>query len=218
MKILLLEDDMILSELVEEFLTERGDEVHKAYDGHEALELIEKETFDLMLLDVGVPYLDGFEFLEYIRDVSIQTPVLFITSLSGAKDVEKAFSLGCDDYLKKPFDLKELEVRIAHVKRIYGLDRKEVDLGEGYHYDYGEKAIVHADTKTPLAQKEAKILEYMIQHKNRVISLEELTANIWQFEEAPSYATIRTYIKNLRKLLPQEKIVTLKGVGYKLAI
>ncbi|HHD83295.1 MAG TPA: response regulator transcription factor [Campylobacteraceae bacterium] len=218
MKVLLLEDDMILSELVEEFLEEEGYQVSKAYDGEEALQLIEKEHFDLMLLDVGVPCLDGFAFLEYLRDMEIQTPVIFITSLSSARDVEKAFSLGCDDYLKKPFELKELKVRIEHVKRIYGLNRTLDDLGEGYRYDYADKAILHDETKTAIAQKEAKILEYMIRHKNRVISIEEITANIWQFEEAPSYATIRTYIKNLRKHLPHERIVTLKGIGYKLEI
>ena len=217
MKILLLEDDIILNELVEEFLLSLGHTVQCEYDGMEALETLFETNFDLLLLDVGTPSLSGFELLQELRERKNNTPTIFITSLSDIKSLEKGFSLGCDDYIKKPFDLKELEIRLNHIKVIKQIDMQEiVSINNLYQYDFALQSVIKKDRTISLSQKESKILEYFIKNKNRTISFEELNANIWQYDTTPSNATIRTYIKNLRKILDEHSITTIKGLGYKL--
>ena len=218
MKILLLEDDVILNELISEYLEEKGFEVIVAFDGYEALDLIKEHSIDILLLDVGVPKLSGFELLEYLKDIGINTPTIYITSLSSAKDLEKAFHIGCDDYIKKPFELKELEVRIQYLIKTHKLNLEEFQFQNGALYNFESKSITIDGNNYTLSQKEAQILEYFIQNSNRVISLDELVANIWEFDTAPTYATIRTYIKNLRKILGKDLLTTLKGVGYKFTV
>ena len=218
MNILLLEDDVILNELIEEYLIELGFNVVVAFDGYEALDLIKEHSFDMLLLDVGVPNLNGFELLEYLKSIDMNIPVIYITSLNSAKDIEKAFNIGCDDYIKKPFELKELEVRINHLIKNRNLDIKEFTFKNGAIYNFDLKLIKKDDKSYNLSQKEAQILEYFIQNRNRVISLDEIVSNIWDIENAPTYATIRTYVKNLRKILGKDLITTLKGVGYKFTV
>ncbi len=218
MKILLLEDDIILSELITEFLEELGYEVVVGFEGYEALDLIKEHSIDILLLDVGVPNLNGFELLEYLKDIGINTPTIFITSLNSAKDLEKAFNIGCDDYIKKPFELKELEVRLNHLIKARNLNIQEFRFKNGSIYNFNLKSINSEEKIYNLSQKETQILEYFIQNRNRVISLDELVSNIWEFDTAPTYATIRTYIKNLRKILGKDLLTTLKGIGYKFEI
>ncbi len=215
MKILLLEDDAILAELISEYLQKLGHEVESFYDGESALKNIEKSSYDLLLLDLGVPYMDGFELLSYLKESRITTPSIFITSLSGAKDFEKAYKIGCDDYIKKPFDLKELEVRIKKLSKEHNLVLNDTVVTDGLFYDEESKVLYSDKTREQLPKKEALVLEYLLKHRGRVISIKELAANIWSYEETPSSSTVRTYIKNLRKLLPEGAITTLKGIGYK---
>ena len=216
MRILLLEDDVILNELIEEFLVSLGYEVSSFYDGQEALDTIYDESFDLLLLDVGVPSLDGFAVLKHIREAKIDTSAIFITSLNTTDDLEKGFDIGCDDYIKKPFELKELEIRIKHIKKIKHIDSSDVvNLCVNIQYDFLNHKIIKENQSFVLSNKEAKILEYFIKHKNRIISIEELVSNIWTYDETPSNATIRTYIKNLRKTVGDEIIQTIKGIGYR---
>jgi DNA-binding response OmpR family regulator len=216
MKILLLEDDVILNELIEEFLISLGYEVVSFYDGVEALDAIYDGKFDLLLLDVGVPSLNGFEVLQNIKESKIDTPAIFITSLNTKDDLQKGFDIGCDDYIKKPFELKELEIRINHIKKIKHIESSDiVDITAKIQYNFANHSVVKDEKNLDLSKKEAQILEYFINNKNRIISIEELISNIWEYDATPSNATIRTYIKNLRKILDNESIVTIKGIGYR---
>ncbi len=108
MKILLLEDDLILNEIIEEYLIFQTHEVITTFSGNEAQNYLYSQTFDLLILDVNVPFLNGFELLKELREQNIKTPTIFITSLNMIEDIQKGFDSGCDDYLKKPFVLKEL--------------------------------------------------------------------------------------------------------------
>jgi len=216
MKILLLEDDVILNELIEEFLLSLGFEVISFYDGLEAFDTIYDEKFDLLLLDVGVPSLNGFALLRSIKEAKIDTPAIFITSLNTIDDLQKGFDVGCDDYIKKPFELKELEIRINHLKKIKHIDSFDtIKITQNIQYDFLNHKIIDQDTNIILSNKEAKIFEYFIKNKNRIISIEELVSNIWEYDTIPTNATIRTYIKNLRKIVGEEMIVTVKGIGYR---
>ena len=124
MKIMLLEDDVILQEIIEEYLVEQGYEVESYFDGEKALDAIGTNAYDMLLLDVNVPNIDGFEILSYLREIGNTTPAIYITSLAGINDLKKGFDLGADDYLRKPFELEELNARIAHIVRLYRLQNR----------------------------------------------------------------------------------------------
>ncbi len=215
MKILLLEDDLILNEILEEFLISLGYKVTSAYDGAKASEIIYDENFDLLILDVNVPNISGFEFLKELRENNITTAAIFITSLNSIDDVEEGFKVGADDYLKKPFELRELELRINNIKRLLHLEDQEIIIDENIKFNTKLNYINCDGIKTKLPLKEAQILRYLLKNTNRYISQDELTSNIWSYETYPTSSTIRTYIKNIRKIIGDEYIETLKGVGYK---
>ena len=121
MKILLLEDDVILQEIIEEFLVEKGYQVESFFDGEKALDAIGIGHYDMLLLDVNVPSIDGFEILAYLREIGNTTPAIYITSLAGIADLKKGFDLGADDYLTKPFQMEELVARLkALIRRSAG--------------------------------------------------------------------------------------------------
>ena len=213
-KILLLEDDTILQEIIDEFLQERGYEVDCFENGQDALDAIEKTKYDMLLLDVNVPEIDGFEIVEYLRDIKNTTPVIFITSLTSVKYLQKAFDIGANDYLKKPFDLDELDIRIKH--HLSSLKSKDsIEIGKFTFYPK-QNLINNGKEDIALKQKETLILLYFLENKNSIISTDELIENVWQSSSVPSNATIRTYIKNLRKILGNDAITNVKGLGYRL--
>ena len=118
MKILFLEDDILLNEIIQEHLENKGYSVKSIFTGYEAEELIYSEKFDLFLFDVNVPGITGFELLRSARQNDIKTPTIFLTSLNMVDDIEKGFVSGCDDYVKKPIELKELDIKINNIKRL----------------------------------------------------------------------------------------------------
>jgi len=215
MNILLLEDDIILHELIQEYLIEENYNITSAYEGYEAEELIYEENFDLLLFDINVPNVTGFNLLERIRKHNIKTPLIFISSRNTENDLETAFSLGCQDYLKKPFHLSELKLRIENIKKLtYIEDTQTIKINDTISYNYETKIIENKDTKFNLSNKESKVLEYFIKNKNKTLSIDEITINNWTYDEMPAPTTIRTHIKNLRKKLNEDIITTLKGIGY----
>ncbi len=215
-KILLLEDDVILQEIIEEFLQENKHEVVSFYDGEKALDAIGEERFDLLLLDVNVPSIDGFEILAYLRDIGNTTPAIYITSLAGIEDLKKGFALGADDYLKKPFDLEELQVRIEHIAKANYL-QEEIEI-EGMKFIPKAHQLIVGDRTIEMRQKEAQVLEYFIRNQGKIVSCDEIIENIWEDENVPTHATIRTYIKNLRRMFDKACFENIKGEGYRFNI
>lgn len=213
MRVLLLEDDAVLLEIMEEFLLDSGYDVTAVTNGNKAEELIADNPFDLLLLDINVPGKNG---MALFRDIYRKIPTIFITSIQSAAEVKKAFSLGADDYLKKPFDLEELEARIEHIKRIHGLDpARDMKVGSEARFDLGSLKLEAGTRSFQLKRKEADILTFFVRNSGRVISSSELIDNVWAYDDVPTDATIRTYIKNLRQMLGKEAITTVKGVGYR---
>jgi len=217
MKILLLEDDVILQEIMEEYLVEKGYSVESFFDGEKALDAIGEGSYDLLLLDVNVPNIDGFEILAYLRDIGNTTPTIYITSLAGIEDLKKGFALGADDYLKKPFDLEELDARISHIMKLYRL-QDEIEF-DGMKFIPKAHQIIIDGTAHEMRQKEAQVLEYFIKNSGKIISSDEIIENVWDDEHIPTPATIRTYIKNLRKLFGEKEYFdNIKGEGYRFNI
>lgn len=217
MKIFLLEDDEILNEVICAFLQEQSYEVCSSFDGEEAQDVLYEKKFDLLLLDVNVPSVRGFELLKSLRQHGIRTPAIFITSFDAMADLKKGFESGCDDYIKKPFEFDELNLRIENIKRLYKLDKKQLaTISKGITYDFDSSCIRVGEDEHQLTKKELEVFEYMLKNRNRTISFDELCLNLWEYENRPSDATIRTYIKNLRKIIGDSAISTIKGVGYRL--
>ncbi|QKF76215.1 response regulator transcription factor [Arcobacter defluvii] len=216
MKILLLEDDLILNEIIEEYLISQNNEVISTFDGNEAEDYLYSQTFDLLLLDVNVPELNGFELLRNLRAQNIKTPAIFITSLNMADDMQKGFDSGCDDYIKKPFELKELDIRINNIKRLFNITPTNIIILEkDLLLDTQNLYILKEDKKIHIAKKESEVLQYLINNSRKTVSIEELSLNLWAYEENPNASTVRTYIKNLRKILGEEQILNIRGVGYR---
>ena len=213
MKILLLEDDVILQEIIEEFLLESGYDVESFFDGEKALDAIGSKSYDMLLLDVNVPNINGFEILSYLRDIGNTTPAIYITSLSGIDDLKKGFDLGADDYLKKPFDLEELKVRIERIVKVHCL-QEEIHF-DGITFIPKAHQIIFDDNTVDIRQKEAQVLEYFVRNNGKIISCDEIIENVWDDDSIPTHATIRTYIKNLRKMFEKEYFDNIKGEGYR---
>jgi DNA-binding response OmpR family regulator len=212
--ILLLEDDLILQEIIEEYLLEQGYVVDSFLDGSSALDAVMTRYYEILLLDVNVPEVDGFELLAYLREIKNSTPVIFITSLSGINNLQKGFELGANDYLKKPFELAELHIRIEH--QLQAFKHGKVQKVGVFDFDPQNHTLIKGEETIVLKQKEVQILLYFLRKKGMIISLDELIENVWLSDKSPTYATIRTYIKNLRKTLGFDAIENIKGSGYRL--
>lgn len=215
MKILLLEDDAILGDLIYHSLLEKEYEVVHAEDGEEALAFLENDKFDLLVLDINVPGISGLELLKNIREYSITTPAIMITAYQDTAHLKQGFDYGCDDYIKKPFDLEELHQRIKNLAKRYSIeDERVLHLSSNLRLFKDKNIIVKNDKNYEISKKENMILVYLFTHRNRTISFDELIQNIWHYDEIPSETTIRVYIKNLRNIIGKERIKTIRGFGY----
>lgn len=217
MKVLLLEDDTALSDILNDYLVDKGYDVTLCSEGETALEHLIDDIYDFAILDVNTPTISGLDVLKQLRDdYKSQTPIIMITAYQDSKHLKSAFELGSDDYIKKPFDLVELEQRINRLCRYFSLGTtNEIKIDDNISFIPQESLVFKNEKKIHLAQKERDILKYFVSHTNRVISSDELLQNIWQYDEQPTDATIRVYIKNLREILGKERIETIRGIGYK---
>jgi DNA-binding response OmpR family regulator len=215
MKILLLEDDAILGDLIYNSLIDNNYETTLVEDGDEALDLVVDEKFDLFIFDVNVPGISGLELLKSIRGYNITTPVIMITAYQDTTHLKQGFDYGCDDYIKKPFDLEELHQRIKNLAKRFSIeDSNTIIIDENTKLFTDKNLIVQNNKEYEISNKENKILTYFHTHKSRTISFDELVQNIWHFDETPSETTIRVYIKNLRTIIGKERIKTIRGFGY----
>jgi DNA-binding response OmpR family regulator len=216
-KILLLEDDANLNDTVTEFLEDQGHEVVSVFDGYEAQEKLYETKFDLLLLDINVPGIDGLELLKESREEGVVAPAIYITSMDSVDDLEKGFESGCDDYIRKPFALKELLIRVETLlKRSFYHEKKEfIEIDKHIVYDIKSGELVINDETISLGNKESKLLKLFMKSQGEVLSHERIYKHLWDFEEEPSDSALRTYIKNLRKIIGKERIVSIKKQGYK---
>ncbi len=214
MKILIVEDDSGISDLIEMNLQIAGHDAVKALDGEIAKELIEKETFDLALLDVMLPKIDGFTLIEDIKKKDI--PVIFLTAKNSVTDKVKGLKLGADDYIVKPFESIELLARIEVVGRRYNkndlsLKFKNIEIDE-------EKRIVKLDGKeVDITLKEYELLILFIKNKNMALSREQILDKVWGYSYIGETRTVDMHVNRLREKLDlKENIKTVFKVGYRL--
>ncbi len=214
--LLLLEDDLHLSDTVKQFLELKGYRVYCAYDGLQAEEMIFEKHIDLMLLDIKVPYLNGFDLLTRLRAQHQEIPAIFITSLNSVEDVAQGFESGCDDYIRKPFALKELLVRVESLlKRSFKTHHENISLGENLFFHTKELILTKNRWKVPLKTKELKLLALFLQHPNELLEYKTIFETLWDYDEEPNAGSLRTYIKTLRAAIGKQKVETVKNIGYR---
>lgn len=213
MKILLLEDDTVLADILVDFLQEEYEVVH-TYSMKKALSLSEENSFDLYIFDINVPDGDGISLLKNLRSFNDETPTIFITAFHDTKHLKSAFESGANDFIKKPFDLEELAQRIENIKRHFGLSSL-VKIASGLEFDTQNHVLNTKTSSQHLSSKESACLHYLYKNRHRVISVDEILQNLWEYDEMPSGDAVRTLIKELRKYVGKEHILNIRGEGYR---
>ena len=217
MKILLAEDEVDLNNVVTRYLKKNGYSVDSVLDGEEALDYLEYSEYDLVILDIMMPKVDGFEIIKKLRDKGNHTSVLMLTARDSADDKVKGLDLGADDYIVKPFDFNELMARIrAVVRRKYGNSSNKLVIGD-LILDTSEKSVTRAGKQIELTGKEYEVLEYLMQSKNRILSRDQIKEHVWNFDYEGDSNIIDVLIKNIRKKIDIEDgkqiIYTKRGLG-----
>ncbi len=222
-RILLAEDDTNLSALLEEYLTLKGYDVTLAHDGEEALEKFKPGQYDLAVLDIMMPKLDGFTLARKIKSMQPEMPIIFLTAKSMKDDKIEGFSIGADDYITKPFSMEEFLARAkAVLRRTKGKSEPEpikYNFGR-FHFDYDRQELRFDNEKAQtLTTKESELLRLLCRNKNRVLTREEALNSIWGSDSYFNARSMDVFITKLRKYLKQDpdvQIVNIHGTGYKL--
>jgi len=215
-KILILEDDELFCESLEDFLSEEGFEIDTAYNGEEALEKNFENNYDLYLLDINVPKINGLDLLKELRQSGDETPSIFLTSYKDKETLHQGFLNGADDYLKKPVDLDELLLRIKSLLKRSGKQTTKITLTNGLVYNPQTKRITKDNNDLQLPSKVIDLFELCLENRNSIISKDMIIQRLWSTSEEYSEGSIRVYVNNLKKILDKDSIVNIKGVGYKI--
>ena len=220
MKILLIEDEPQVVEFLKKGLTEKGYETEVAYDGHMGERLASKGDFGLIILDVILPNINGYDLCKRIREKGLQVPVLMLTALGTTDDKVSGFDAGADDYLVKPFEFEELLARIkALTKRSSGLIQtsKVIKIAD-LSLDFNKKSATRRDKNIDLTGKEFELLEFLMKNKGRVLSRVEIAEKVWDITFDTGTNVVDVYISILRKKIDrdfEEKLIhTRVGLGY----
>ena len=217
-KVLLLEDNTLFAESVQDYLEEKGFIVDIVLDGEKALQQSYFESYDIYLLDVNVPEINGVEFLKMLRRSGDNTPTIFITSHQDIDTLRKGYESGCDDYMKKPIDLEELLYRINVLLKKRKNSNHITRLGDNCFYNFKERTIYCDNKPIKLPLKVINLLELFLENSSQVVTKEQIVYRLWSASDSYSDGSIRVYINKLKKILGKDKIENIKGIGYKLTI
>ena len=216
MKVLLLEDELMLQSAISEYLTDTGYDVTAFEDGQEAYDNISSGTYDLFIFDINTPSMDGLSLLEKLQKERIFVPTIFISAITEIEQISHAYELGCYDYLKKPFHLKELGLHIDRLLKIADIRAKTyVKISKMYCYDAENQSLLFDGQEQLLTHKQKQIMDLFAKNINKVVDFEMLRHYAW--DDSPvDNAIIRAEIHRVRQVLKEDLITTLKGVGYTL--
>jgi DNA-binding response OmpR family regulator len=222
MKILLVEDDERIAEALAEDLTDQHYVVDIANSGRAAWELVDSFDYDLILLDVMLPEIDGITLCRQLRSQNCTIPILMLTARDTITDRVRGLDAGADDYLVKPFDLDELSARIRSLlRRSGGVTLPPIYECGALRLDPSTCEVSHDEQVLPLTPKEYSLLELFLRNRQRIYSSGQILEQLWSFEEPPTEETVRSHIKGLRQKLksagaPADLITTVHGLGYRL--
>lgn len=219
-KILLAEDDFDFGSILKQFLEISGFEVFWAKNGQEAFEIFKTNTFDICILDVMMPILDGFSLAKKIIDINPEIPFLFLTAKSLKEDKIKGLKLGADDYILKPCEADELVLRVHNIlKRTQTISIKfnEIIAIGTYQFDIENLQLIHELKTQRLTEKEALVIKYLFENKNGLIKRELILKTIWRSDDFFSGRSLDVFISRIRKYFSQDisiSIETIRGVGF----
>ena len=214
MNILLLEDELMLQSSICEYLEALNHNVFSFSNGLEAKDALKSTTYDLLILDINVPLLNGLDLCTYLKEQNINTAKIFISALVDIEYISKAFDLGAMDYIKKPFHLKELALRIQKVSNdINSKVINHIILSNNYSYDKSTKELFFNSQLEQITKKQINIIDFLCSNINSITSYEMLRIYVWNNDNV-SDATIRAEISRLRKSLKEDFIINQKGLGY----
>ena len=226
-KILVVDDEASMRRGISDNLEFEGFEIAEAANGFEALEKLQEQQFDLLVLDVMMPKMSGFDVCKQMRQQQIDTPVIFLTAKGEEIDKVLGLELGADDYMTKPFSIRELSARIKAILRrtasranASSEETKSVQIG-ALTVDFDSYMAHVKGEEVKLSHKEFEVLHYLYDHRNKVVSREDLLSHIWKYDEFPTTRTVDNFILRLRQKIeinPNEPklILTVHGMGYKL--
>jgi len=213
MKILLLEDDFMLNEMIVEYLSSTGHIIKSTNTGTECLELLDKEKFDLLILDINVPDIDGFTILERLHEQKREIPTIYISALIDIEDISRAFDIGCYDYLKKPFHLKELTIRINKILKTRIVPQQHKRLSKAYSFDYETMTLYFNNEPHILPKRQLLIIELLCRNRSLVVNYDMFREYAYDGEDIDN-ATIRAEVNRVKKILKEDFIINIRGSGY----
>lgn len=220
-EILVVEDDLAMADLYDSVLSQAGYQVFQAHDGLQALDILETEYISLIITDIMMPNMDGYEFTQALRDAKYEMPVIMITAKDTINDKKHGFRIGIDDYMVKPIDLEEMVLRVeAVLRRAKIASQNQLTVGQT-HLDYDSLTISWPNHSQVLPQKEFQLIFKLLSYPNRIFTRLELMDEFWGLESQTDIRTIDVHIKRLRDRLKDNNdfnIVTVRGLGYKAEI
>lgn len=224
-KVLYVEDELFLGKIVKESLESRGFEVVMEDDGAKVLALFKKELPDICILDVMLPNRSGFEIAADIRKENDDIPVIFLTAKVQTEDVVQGFKLGANDYIRKPFSLEELIVRIENALRVRKneemLQQDVLILGKKFRYNINRQVLLNGTDERKLSYRESELLKYLWTNKDNVIDRRDILNLLWGSDSFFNSRNLDVYITKLRNYLKEDpalEIITIKGVGYRFVV
>ncbi|MDN5114955.1 response regulator transcription factor [Aliarcobacter butzleri] len=218
MKIFLLEDDFSLNKIIKISLQNRGFFVDSFSDGYKAVDVILNSKYDLYILDLNVLGFDGHKILEFIRKDDLTVPIIMISAEIDIENIKKSYTLGCNDYIKKPFDFEELFLRIqyhlSHIKKDENSDFI-VELGYDFSFNLLEQTLFKSNNEIELTSKEKLLLSLLVKNINNTVTNEMIHEYVWDNKEMEA-VSMRTIVHKLKKKLKNGMILNLRSIGYKL--
>jgi DNA-binding response OmpR family regulator len=213
LNVVIIEDDIQLNLVLSEYFTLKDFETICIYDGMNAIELIESSTphkVALYIIDINLPSYNGLDIVKFIRKTDIETPIIIITASLEIKNLTDAFDFGCSEYIKKPFHIKELEVR---VNKLLNIDGKMIHFSENFYYDEENKSFLFKDEIINLRFKEQRLIEILLQNADKLVPTEIIYDYVWEGEAREIYP-LRQLLTDIRKKLPMDIITTKVKQGY----
>lgn len=219
--ILVVEDDKNLRKLITTYLQRNKYNTYEATNGEEALNVLDQSYIDLIVSDIMMPKMDGYELIKSLREAKYDVPILIITAKSEIEDKKEGFLLGADDYMVKPIDIEEMLLRIqVLLRRSKSASEKKIQIGD-LLLNYNQLSAIKKDKVYNLAQKEFYLLYKLLSTPNTIFTRQELIEEVWGLESDSDYRTVDVHIKRIRekmKDVEEFEIVTIRGIGYKAII
>lgn len=213
MKILLLEDDIMLNKAITQYLQSTGHAVISVMDGNQCVETLKNEKFDLLVFDINVPDTNGLTILEDLHKQKRMVPTIFISALIDIEDITRAFDIGCHDYLKKPFHLKELTLRINKILQTRQVPQEHKRLSKSYSYDSKNMILLFNNEPQILPKRQIQIIDLLAANRSLVCNYDMFRDYVWN-DDYIDNATIRAEVNRVKKVLKEDFIINIRGIGY----